>query len=94
MANRKSAFAGIFEDKAPELTEPAPPPIAAKQPTKAIGKRSNPAYRQSCFLLRITTTDDAEDKLRKLNRAARNGSGEIRDMSDIVEELLERWAKE
>ena len=60
----------------------APPKPKIGRP--ATGKRSNPLYRQASFWLRKDTLGDAM-------RATIADDGTKADLSDIVQNLLERW---
>ncbi len=96
MADRKPAaskFAGIFQSAAPavaaatpapERTE-APPPIA-RPLGRPHGKRSDPAWKQFSVLLKKQTQRKAVIMLR-----GDVESEESRDLSDLLQELLEQW---
>ena len=91
-----SKFAGIFQnaapaaapaEAAPERTEaPVPPPPVARPLGRPHGKRSDPAWKQFSVLLRKQTQREAVTILR-----SEQGEGESRDLSDLLQELLEQW---
>jgi hypothetical protein len=80
-----SKFAGIFQQG---LAEPPQPVDRSdrKVPGRPPGKRSDPAYKQYSLLLKRQTHRQVDAILRK------DESGP--DMSELVQELLERWLEE
>jgi len=98
MADRKpteSKFAGIFQNATPPAApspEPeraeAPPPVA-RPLGRPHGKRSDPAWKQFSVLLRRQTQREAVIILRSEQIEA-----ETRDLSDLLQELLEQWVAE
>ncbi len=91
----ESKFAGIFQNATPAASpaEPAPeraevqvPPVVVRSLGRPHGKRSDPAWKQFSVLLRKQTHRDAFMILR-----AGQGEDENRDLSDLLQELLEQW---
>lgn len=95
MAKQKDEkFDALFSKGLKDIPAPPPPVPAPQYKTPGrppTGKRSNPDYRQWCGFLKIATTEDAEDILRVQNRKSKREGGVTRDMSDLVQELLEGW---
>ena len=98
MADRKpteSKFAGIFQNATPPAApspEPEPaeaPPPVARPLGRPHGKRSDPAWKQFSVLLRRQTQREAVIILRSEQIEA-----ETRDLSDLLQELLEQWVAE
>jgi hypothetical protein len=95
MADRKpkaeSKFAGIFQSATPVAAEPAqgrtetPPPVV-RPLGRPHGKRSDPAWKQFSVLLKKQTQREAANMLR-----TEAESDESRDLSDLLQELLEQW---
>ena len=84
MAENK--FTGLFEqpfDK-PD-SQPLQPLPFKKAVGRPSGKRSDPDYKQYAFLLKRDTHMRVEAILRSERRP---------DMSELIEELLERWLNE
>lgn len=95
MSDRKpkaeSKFAGIFQSAAPAAAEAAPERAEVQQSVvrplgRPHGKRSNPAWKQFSVLLKKDTQREAVAILR-----SEAGEGESRDLSDLLQEILEQW---
>jgi hypothetical protein len=93
MAERKpteSKFAGIFQNAAPVGPEPAPeraemsPPTVVRPLGRPPGKRSDPDWKQFSVLLKKQTQ-------RKAVAILRAETAESRDLSDLLQEILEQW---
>lgn len=91
----ESKFAGIFQNATsaaspaeltPERAEISVPPVVARSLGRPHGKRSDPAWKQFSVLLRKQTQRDAVMILR-----VGQGEDENRDLSDLLQELLEQW---
>ncbi len=94
------------EQAAPLVTEvPTPTPIAAEEGTSseaegsvlrrtgrpAIGKKSNPNYRQVTAYIRKDLYRDVTDMLYDEGRGR---DTKRKEFSELVDELLERWRQE
>lgn len=92
LADLKNPTADIIEPETPiaetELAAPAAKPKSTGQGRgrPISGKRSNPEYRLFSHYLKRKTQRAAVSKL----MAQDDG----RDLSDVLQELLERWVKE
>lgn len=98
MSAAKNRFGGIIdatrarqaeqpvEDDAPKEAAPAPQAkeVKAVHDKPRNGKSSNPDYRQVSAYIRRTTHTAAHKKLLD--------EGQQRDLSDVIEELLNQWA--
>jgi hypothetical protein len=79
------------EDAPPEpAAEPVPPPAAMPEPGKgrgrpATGKRSNPEWKLYSHFLKKRTQRAAVARLQ--------AEDSDRDLSDVLQELLENWLK-
>jgi hypothetical protein len=79
------------EAEAPEAAEAAPPPeVAEPQAEKgrgrpATGKRSNPEWKLYSHFLKRQTQRAAVARLQ--------AEDSERDLSDVLQELLEKWLK-
>lgn len=99
----KSKFAGIFQQQLQasvvEAKTQEPPlgriekAIPESRTARAVGrppgKRSDPEWKQFSVLLRKRTQREATTILR-----SEQGDDGARDLSDLVQELLERWVEE
>ena len=79
-----SKFKGLL-DAAKERADEQPPEEAPIVPTprQKRGKSADPAYMQAPFYIRKETHRQLKIKLLQ--------TGDERDMSDVVEELLQGW---
>ena len=93
MADRKSTtskFAGIFQNAGASTDNPSPERVEipssaiARSPGRPHGKRSDPAWKQFSVLLKKETQRDAVTILRA-------ATDESRDLSGLLQELLEQW---
>lgn len=62
---------------------------AEEKESRPLAKRNDPDYEQVSVYLRISTHDDAGDKLKRENR--QKPKDERRDFSELVESLLRAW---
>jgi hypothetical protein len=98
-SKQESKFAGIFQNAAAapaasetatergEIVEAAP---SAKPLGRPPGKRSDPEWKQFSVLLRKRTQREAAIIL----RSGQDGEGSSHDLSDLLQQLLERWVDE
>ena len=80
----ESKFAGIFQRVGEE--QPAPARMEAKTIGRPPGKRSDPEWKQYSLLLRKQT----HRKIDAILREDEDGP----DMSELVQQLLEKWLRE
>ena len=78
----ESKFAGIFQQSLAETPEPDLR-TESRPPGRPPGKRSDSAYKQYSVLLKRQT----HRRVDAILRADENGP----DMSELVQELLEKW---
>ncbi|MGB5772770.1 MAG: hypothetical protein WBM32_23315 [Crocosphaera sp.] len=64
--------------------------VEPKKVGRPPGRRSDPNCRSLTLLVNEEVIDDAQYKLKKLNR----GKSPKQSLSDLVEELLEEWLSE
>jgi len=92
VSQTSSKFSGLFEDArsaSPATAEGrAEVRTEKRQPGRPAGKRSNPDFKPRTLLIRESLHLEATDIL----HARRTQEGK-QDLSDIVNDLLEKWIK-
>jgi hypothetical protein len=94
MAERQRKFGALAnlreptdDDKSPAPATGAPAPGTERRKGRAPGKRSNPEWKLYSHFLKKQTQ-------RKATAILRAQEDESRDLSDVLQQLLESWIEE
>lgn len=80
------------EAPAGKVRASTPRPQKGDKAAVVVGKSKRPDYHQTTIYVRASVHADAADKLRREQMAAKQRGEDRRDLSDVIDGLLEGWA--